>query len=117
MKIRPIVIGMVAGLILPLIGANAQAVFDPGLSPTGAGADLQRGFAHTVENFGRSENEHKGDDCEKGDDCRDRCDDGDHSDKGKGHDCHRCDDGDHSDKGHRDEECEKSKGRRHHGED
>jgi hypothetical protein len=107
MKIRLIVIGMVAGLILPLVGANAQGVFDPGLNAAGAGADLGR-VAHTAENFGRSENEHKGDDC-KGDDCRHRCDDG------KGHDCHRCDDGDHSDKGHKDEECEKSKDKdKHH---
>jgi len=37
MKIRPIVIGMVAWLLLPLAGANAQAVFDPGLNQAGAG--------------------------------------------------------------------------------
>ncbi len=89
-------------------------VFDPGLNAAGAGADLQRGVAPVAENFGRSENEHKGDDCEKGDEgdhCRQRCEDGDHSDK-DGH-CHRCEDGDHSDKGHRDEECEKSKGKHH----
>ena len=105
MKIRAIVIGMVAGLILPLVGANAQAIFDPGLKAS-AGTALERGVAPTAENFGRSENEHKGDECEKGDDCRHRCDDG------KGHDCHRCEDGDHSDKGHKDEECEKSKGKK-----
>jgi hypothetical protein len=111
MKIRPIVIGMVAGLILPLIGANAQAVFDPGLNPAGAGADLERGAAPSAENFGRSENNDKGDHCDKGDNCRHRCEDGDHGDKG--HDCHRCDDGDHSDKGNKGEDCDKSKSKPH----
>jgi hypothetical protein len=114
MKIRPIVIGMVAGLILPLIGANAQAVFDPGLNPAGAGADLERGAAPSAENFGRSENDDKGDHCDKGDkgdNCRHRCEDGDHGDKG--HDCHRCDDGDHSDKGNKGEDCDKSKSKPH----
>jgi hypothetical protein len=99
MKIRPIVIGMVAGLILPLVDATAQAVFDPGLNPAGAGADLGRGVAHTAENFGRRENEGKGDHCDK-DDKGDKC-------------RHRCDDGDHSDKGHKGEVCDKSKSKPH----
>ena len=77
MKIRPIVIAMVAGLVLPLAGANARAVFDPGLNQAGAGADLERDAAHTAENFGRKE-----------DDKRHKCDDGTHSDRGhKGDDC------------------------------
>ena len=73
MKIRPIVIAMAAGLVLPLAGANARAVFDPGLNQAGAGADLQRGAAHTAENFGRTEDEGTGDKDRK-------CDDGDHGD-------------------------------------
>jgi hypothetical protein len=102
MKIRPIVIGMVAWLVLPLAGANVRAVFDPGLNQAGAGADLERGVAHTAENFGRQENEDKDDHCDKGD----KDDKGDH--------CHHCDDGDHGDKGDKDDKddhddhCEKS---------
>ena len=84
MKIRPIVIAMVAGLLLPLAGANARAVFDPGLNQAGAGADLARLAARAAENFGRTEDEGKGD--------KDR----------------KCDDGDHSDRGHHDDDCEKS---------
>jgi hypothetical protein len=72
MKIRPIVIAMVAWLVLPLAGANAKAVFDPGLNQAGAGADLTRGATHTAENFGRTEDEGNKD--PKGD----PCDDGDH---------------------------------------
>ena len=82
MKIRPIVIAMVAGLLLPLAAANARAVFDPGLNQAGAGADLEGGAAPTAENFGRTESEGKG---------------------GK-----RCDNGDHSDRGHPDDDCDKS---------
>jgi hypothetical protein len=78
MKIRPIVIAMVAGLVLPLAGANARAVFDPGLNQVGAGADLKRGAAHPAENFGRKESDDKGNKDPKGD----HCDDGDHSDHG-----------------------------------
>ena len=74
MKIRPIVIAMVAWLVLPLAGANARAVFDPGLNQAGAGADLGRGAAHTAENFGRKESDDKGDKDRK----RDHCEDGDH---------------------------------------
>jgi hypothetical protein len=43
MNVRLILIGMVAGLVLPLAAANARVVFDPGLTQTGAGADLERG--------------------------------------------------------------------------
>src|SRR5204862_548558 len=42
MKIRPIVIGMAAWLLLPLAGASAPAVSDPGLHQAGAGADRQQ---------------------------------------------------------------------------
>jgi hypothetical protein len=77
-KIKPIVIAMVAWLVLPLAGANTRAVFDPGLNQAGAGADLQRGAAHTAENFGRKENDDQGNKDPK----RHHCDDGDHSDKG-----------------------------------
>jgi hypothetical protein len=78
MKIRPIVIAMAACLVLPLAGANARAVFDPGLNQAGAGADLERGAAQTAENFGRKESDDKG---PKGG----HCDDGDHG--GHGDDC------------------------------
>jgi hypothetical protein len=82
MKIRPIVIAMAAWLVLPLVGANARAVFDPDLNRAGAGADLERGAAPTAESFGRTETEGGKD--PKGDDC----DDGDHSDHGgHGDDC------------------------------
>jgi hypothetical protein len=77
MKIRPIVIGMVAGLVLPLAGVYARAVFDPGLNRAGTGADLERGAGHTAESFGRKEND-------KGakDPTGSYCDDGDHTDQG-----------------------------------
>ena len=88
MKIRPIVIAMVAGLLLPLAGANAREVFDPGLTQAGAGADLERGAAQTAENFGRKE---------------------DKEDEDKNH--KRCEDGDHSDRGHKGDDCEKSRGK------
>ena len=52
MKIRPIVIAMVAGLLLPLAGANARAVFDPGLNQAGVPISSA---APTAENFGRIE--------------------------------------------------------------
>jgi len=91
MKIRPIVIAMAAWLVLPLAGANARAVFDPGLNQAGVGGDLGRGAAHTAENFGRKETEDKGD--PKG---------------------HHCDDGDHSDDGDRDgDDCDKSRSKPH----
>ena len=52
MKIRPIVIATVAGLLLPLAGANARAVFDPGLNQAGVPISSA---APTAENFGRIE--------------------------------------------------------------
>ena len=78
MKIRPIVIAMVAGLLLPLAGANARAVSDPGLNQAGAGADLERGAAQTAENFGRAETAGQGSKDPKGN----HCDGGDHTDHG-----------------------------------
>lgn len=99
MKVRLILIGMAAGLVLPLAAPNAGAVVDPGLNRAGAGADLERGAAPTAENFGRQENEdNQGNKCDKGD---------------KGDKCHRCDDGDHSDKGDKGEDCEKSPSKPH----
>jgi hypothetical protein len=92
MRIRLIVIAMAASVVLPLAGANARAVFDPGLNQAGAGADLQRGAAHPAENFGRKENDDKGDK-----DKRDHCDDGDHGDRG----------------GHGDDDCDKSPSKPH----
>jgi hypothetical protein len=59
MKVRLTLIGMAAGLVLPLAAANAGAVVDPGLNRAGAGADLKRG-APSAENFGRDENENNG---------------------------------------------------------
>ena len=110
MKIRPVVIGMVAWLLLPLAGANAPAVSDPGLNLAAAGADLQRGAAHPAENFGRKENEDKGDKGDKDDKDRkrDHCDDGDHSDSdhsGRG---------EHGGRGGHDDDCEKSPSKPHH---
>ena len=57
MKIRPIVIGMAAGLLLPLAGANARAVFDPGLNQAGVPISSA---APTAENFGRIQTENQG---------------------------------------------------------
>jgi len=108
MKIKPVVIGMVAWLLLPLAGANAPAVSDPGLNQAGAGADLQRGAAQTAENFGRKETEDKGD--KDGKDHKGKhCDDGDHSDRGDRSD--HSDRGDHGDRG---DDCEKSPSKPHH---
>jgi len=76
MKIRPIVIGMAAWLLLPLAGANARAVFDPGLNQAGAGADLGRGAAPSAENFGRQENQGATNPTGA------RCDNGTHTDLG-----------------------------------
>jgi hypothetical protein len=86
MKIRPIVIAMAAGLLLPLAGANARAVFDPGLNQAGVPISSA---AHTAQNFGRTENEGTGD--------KDR----------------KCDDGDHSDRGHPGDDCDKSPSKPH----
>ena len=111
MKIKPVVIGMVAWLLLPLAGANAPAVSDPGLNQAGAGADLQLGAAQTAENFGRKENEDKSDEGAKDDKDRKRhhCDDGDHSDGGD-----RGDHSDRGDRGDRGDDCEKSPSKPHH---
>jgi hypothetical protein len=90
MKLRLILIGVVAALVLPLAAANAGAVLDPGLNWAGAGADLERGTAPTAENFGRQEDEDK--------------DDQHH----KHHKCHRDDKGDHAnwdDRGDKDDHC------------
>ena len=108
MKFKPVVIGMVAWLLLPLAGANAPAISDQGLSRAGAGADLQRGAALPAENFGRKENEDKNDKGDK-DHKGKHCDDGDHSD--------HSDRGDHSEHGGRggdDDDCEKSPSKPHH---
>jgi hypothetical protein len=85
MKIRPIVIAMVAWLVLPLASANARAVFDADLDQAGAGADLGRGAAQTAEKFGRTE-----------------------TDKGKDPKGSHCDDGDHTDHGGKGDHCDKS---------
>jgi len=87
MKIRPIVIAMVAGLVLPLAGANARAVSDPGLNQAGVPISSA---AHTAENFGRKEDE-----------------------SNKDPKRHHCDDGDHSDRGHPGDDCEKSPSKPH----
>ena len=111
MKIRPVVIGMVAWLLLPLAGANAPAVSDPGLNQAGAGADLARGATHPAENFGRKENEDKdgkGDKDHKGK----HCDDGDHGDGGDHGD--HSDRGDHGGRGGHDDDCDKSPSKPHH---
>jgi hypothetical protein len=70
MKVRLTLIGMAAGLVLPLAAANAGAVVDPGPNRAGAGADLERG-APSAENFGRNENENNGaqGDCRPKSDC------------------------------------------------
>ncbi len=73
MKIRPIVIAMVAGLLLPLAGANARAVFDPGLNQAGVPISSA---APTAENFGRQENQGAQNPTPA------RCDDGTHTDRG-----------------------------------
>jgi hypothetical protein len=78
MKIRPMVIAMVAGLLLPLAGATARAVFDPGLNQAGVPISSA---AHTAVNFGRTEDE------SNKDPKRHHCDDGDHSDRGHHDDC------------------------------
>ena len=106
MKIKPVVIGMVAWLLLPLAGANAPAVSDPGLNQTGA--DLARGAAHPAENFGRKETEDKGD--RDGKDHKGKhCDDGDHSDHSD-----RGDHGEHGGRGGHDDDCDKSPSKPHH---
>jgi hypothetical protein len=84
MNVRLILIGMVAGLVVPLVAANARAVFDPGVTRTGAGADLERGAAPTAENYWRTvdeDNDHKGDNDRKCDKSPSKDDDCDHGDK------------------------------------
>jgi hypothetical protein len=87
MKIRPIVIAMVAWLVLPLAGANARAVSDPGLNQAGVPISSA---AHTAENFGRIETEGNKDPKR-----------------------HHCDDGNYSDRGHPGDDCEKSPSKPH----
>ena len=48
MKITPIIIGMAASLILPLAGATARTVADPGLQSSGAGVVLGGAAANDV---------------------------------------------------------------------
>jgi hypothetical protein len=107
MKIRLILLGMVAGGVLPLAGANAQARIDPGLNQA-AGIGFERGAVRSAEDFGRKEDEDKGD--KKGED-----------DKGDNH--HKCDEGDRNDKGGQDgkggkggddDKCDKSPSKPHH---
>ena len=103
MKIKMILLGMAAGLLLPLAAANAGAVFDPGLSPIGAGTDLGRGAAPIAENFWRTVGDH---DCDRDDKC-----DHDHDRKcdkspSKGSD-HDCDHGDHDRDHYKDQKCDK----------
>jgi hypothetical protein len=117
MKFRLILLAMAAGLVLPLVAADAGALFDPGLNRAGAGAGLERGLAPTAENFGRNEDEGKCHRDDKGNraDWGDKCcgDKGDQSDKCR---CHhdradwddrgdRCRCRDRDDRGDR---CEKS---------
>ena len=72
MNVRLTLIGMVTGLLLPLAAANAGAVFNPGLTQSGAGADLVRGTTPSAGNFGRDGDEDK---CDKDHDRDDhRCD-------------------------------------------
>ena len=56
MKIRPIVIAMVAGLLLPVAGANGRTVVDPGLNQAGVPISSA---APTAENFGRIQTENQ----------------------------------------------------------
>ncbi len=105
MKLRLILIGMAAGLLLPLAAANAGAVFDPGLSQAGASTDLGRGAAPIAENFWRSTD----DNCDKDDKCdHDRkCDKS--PSKDKDHDCdhdkgHKCDKDDQNGKCDKDDQ-------------
>jgi len=93
MKIRLILIGVLASLALPLAVADSRTVLDPGLSQAVAGSNLDRGAAQTAENFGRKEDDEKGDN-------HDHCDKGNNRDH-NGH----CDCGEHGDHG---DECEKS---------
>ena len=75
MKITPIVIGMAAWLLLPLAGANARAVFDPGLNQAGVPISSA---APTAENFGRIQTENQG----AQNPTPARCDNGTHTDLG-----------------------------------
>ena len=95
MKFRPIIIGLVACFVLPLAGANARIVFEPGLNSVGAGADLPRGVGQMAEKFWRDDH------CDKDD---------------KGNDCHRCNDGDRDDKDKDDKnhkDCDRSPSKPH----
>jgi hypothetical protein len=100
-KLRLILIGMAAGLLLPLAAANAGAAFDPGLSQVGASTDLGRGAAPIAENFWRTTGQDN--DCDKDDKC-----DHDHDRKcdkspSKDRDCDRDEHHDHD----KDRKCDK----------
>ncbi|HEY6458483.1 MAG TPA: hypothetical protein VIY90_24650 [Steroidobacteraceae bacterium] len=61
MNARLILLGMVAGLVLPLAAANAGANFGPDLKQVGANANLVGNAAPGAENFGRDEYDKTGD--------------------------------------------------------
>src|ERR1700681_2962182 len=71
MKVRLILTGMIAGLLVPLAAANGGTVFNPGLNQAGAGIDLARGAAPIADNYWRTVDKDDKDD--KGDHDRD-CD-------------------------------------------
>jgi hypothetical protein len=109
-KVRLILIGMVAALGLPLAAANGRAVFDPDLIQTGAGAGLERGAVPAAGNFGRHEDEDKGDRDHDSD--RDHDGDRDH----RGDDDRQCDrehKGDMDDEGDRDHKGDRDHHKRH----
>src|ERR1700674_244413 len=96
MKVRLILTGMIAGLLVPLAAANGGTVFNPGLNQAGAGIDLARGAAPIADNYWRTvDKDDKGDhdkDCDKSpskdQDChKPKCDKDDPS--------HKCDKDDH----------------------
>ena len=73
MKVRLILIGMAAGLLLPLAAANAGVVFNPGLSQVGAGTGVGRGAVPIAENFWRTVGDHDDNDNDNdGDDTQTR---------------------------------------------
>jgi hypothetical protein len=104
MKVRLILIGMAAGLLLPLAAANAGAVFNPGMSQVGAGTDVGRGTAPIAENFWRAVGDHDDNDNDHGKgDCDHKCDKS--PSKNRGHDC---DNGNHGNGNHgKGHDCDK----------
>jgi hypothetical protein len=60
MKFKPIVIGLAVSLLLPLVGANARSISDPGRNLSGSSADLLGGVVQTDENFRRNKGSSKG---------------------------------------------------------